>query len=117
MKILTSGLVAMMLLQPALAHAQGNGPKMKPAAPPQGTLFCPPGLAKKNNGCVPPGQLKHRYERGERIRGDYVVIRDPSRYRLEPGYEYWSSEGYVYRVDRQTGKVLNFIGAAAALLE
>ncbi|MEK7266080.1 MAG: hypothetical protein AAB227_08275 [Pseudomonadota bacterium] len=28
---------------------------------------CPPGLAKKNNGCLPPGIAKKRYEVGRRI--------------------------------------------------
>lgn len=28
---------------------------------------CPPGLAKKNNGCLPPGIAKKRYEIGRRI--------------------------------------------------
>jgi hypothetical protein len=26
---------------------------------------CPPGLAKKNNGCLPPGQAKRRYAVGQ----------------------------------------------------
>lgn len=26
---------------------------------------CPPGLAKKNNGCLPPGQAKKIYHRGD----------------------------------------------------
>lgn len=76
---------------------------------------CPPGLAKKHNGCMPPGQAK-KWQRGERIRGDYIVIRDPDRYRLDRRYTYWRSGDYVYRVEPQTGKVLNLIGAVSALL-
>ncbi len=30
---------------------------------------CPPGLAKKNNGCMPPGQAK-KWARGKRLPGD-----------------------------------------------
>ena len=32
---------------------------------------CPPGLAKKNNGCLPPGQAK-QWQRGEPLRREVV---------------------------------------------
>lgn len=32
---------------------------------------CPPGLAKKNNGCMPPGQAK-KWQRGRPLPGDLV---------------------------------------------
>lgn len=41
---------------------------------------CPPGLAKKDPACVPPGQVGKSwtpdrvYIEGDRIRGDYVII-------------------------------------------
>lgn len=41
---------------------------------------CPPGLAKKDPACVPPGQVgkswtpDHIYVEGDRIRGDYLLI-------------------------------------------
>jgi hypothetical protein len=31
---------------------------------------CPPGLAKKNNGCLPPGQAKKRYAVGHPLGAD-----------------------------------------------
>jgi Ni/Co efflux regulator RcnB len=47
-----------------------------------GTQFrsghCPPGLAKKNNGCLPPGQAK-KWQRGHALPGDlrhYDLPRD-----------------------------------------
>ena len=76
------------LATPALAQGHGKGqgqaqPMPAPAPPPHGSVsvsvtigatdqgvirqyygqqatqgFCPPGLAKKNNGCMPPGQAK-----------------------------------------------------------
>ncbi len=85
----------------------------------QANQGCPPGLAKKNNGCRPPGQAKKEtyiWQRGERIDRDYVVIRDPRRYNLDPRYTYWESGDRIYRVDRETGKVLNLIGAIADLM-
>lgn len=35
----------------------------------QGKNGCPPGLAKKNNGCLPPGQAK-KWQAGQRLDGD-----------------------------------------------
>lgn len=41
---------------------------------------CPPGLAKKDPACVPPGQVgkswtaDRLYIEGDRLRGDYVLI-------------------------------------------
>lgn len=46
----------------------------------QGAKDCPPGLAKKNPPCVPPGQVGKSwtpdriYVEGDRIRGSYVLI-------------------------------------------
>ena len=34
---------------------------------------CPPGLAKKNNGCLPPGQAKKRYVVGQPLPRGIVV--------------------------------------------
>jgi Ni/Co efflux regulator RcnB len=38
---------------------------------------CPPGLAKKNNGCMPPGQLK-KWKRGEILPRDVPYFDLPS---------------------------------------
>lgn len=91
-------------------------PKSKNANASAASAGCPPGLAKKNPPCVPPGQAKARYNIGDRIERDYIVIRDPYRYGWENG-TYYRVGDYVYRVDSETRKVLNFIGAAAALLD
>lgn len=89
---------------------------------------CPPGLAKKHNGCRPPGLVRehhedrydedehHRWRRGERITRNYIVLREPARYGLDPRDTYWRADGYVYRVDRKTGEVLALIGLAQSLL-
>jgi Ni/Co efflux regulator RcnB len=39
---------------------------------------CPPGLAKKNNGCLPPGQAKKRYQVGQRLPRDVVYLEAPA---------------------------------------
>lgn len=35
---------------------------------------CPPGLAKKHNGCLPPGQAKKLYTIGQPLRADYWPV-------------------------------------------
>ncbi len=76
---------------------------------------CPPGLAKKNVPCVPPGQAKKLYRNGDFINNDYRWINDPYRYGLNRG-SYVRAGDYVYRVDPETRKVLNLIGAVADIL-
>ena len=77
---------------------------------------CPPGIAKKNNGCLPPGQAKKILGLGDRLEGDYVLIRNPNRFCLNPYSTYSRLGDYVYRVDRETKEVLDLIGAVAAVL-
>ena len=53
---------------------------------------CPPGLAKKHNGCLPPGQAK-KLVRGQRLPADivYYPVQQPVIYHLpppQPGYQY-----------------------------
>ena len=82
-----------------------------------GPATCPPGLAKKNNGCLPPGQAKKIYQRGDHINGDFVFIHNPGQYGLDPDQAYYRFGDDVYRVNRYTKEVIDFIGAAAALLD
>ena len=76
---------------------------------------CPPGLAKKNPPCVPPGQAR-KYGRGDIIYGDYWIVRHPGRYGLDANETYYRVGDYVYRVDRDTREVLDLIGAAVRVL-
>src|SRR5688500_12029692 len=67
---------------------------------------CPPGLAKKGNGCLPPGQAKKLFARGQRIERDWFEgYRIPVAYRSfyadTPDYYYsYDDSGYIYRADR-----------------
>ena len=76
---------------------------------------CPPGLAKKNNGCLPPGQAKKIYGVGDRIAaGEFGAYNLPSAYgdlyqdSLGAYYRY-DENGYIYRVDADTGLVEGLI--------
>ena len=66
---------------------------------------CPPGLAKRNNGCLPPGQER----KIERARYDWLwgSRNDDARYRYD--------DGYLYRLDR-SGSVMGWLPALGGAL-
>ena len=53
---------------------------------------CPPGLAKKNNGCMPPGQAK-KWRKGYRLPSDVVYYEVPSSVSIRLGVP---PEGHKY---------------------
>jgi hypothetical protein len=68
---------------------------------------CPPGLAKKDNGCLPPGQANKLL--GARLQQSFASSLLPYQYRSwyrdDPNYLYRSGDGYIYQVSRSTGIV------------
>jgi hypothetical protein len=72
---------------------------------------CPPGLERRNNGCVPPGQ-ERRWDDDDHDRsgGWYAV---PERYRYQyrdtDRYYYRYRDGYIYQMDRRTNRTVNTI--------
>jgi len=80
---------------------------------------CPPGLAKKNNGCLPPGQARKQFEIGQRYNRNfgnvwgYNQIPDYLRnqYTFDPDDRYYYNQGYLYQVDPQTMLVQQVISA------
>jgi hypothetical protein len=77
---------------------------------------CPPGLAKKHNGCLPPGQAKKRYVVGQRLPAGVVVQPLPPLLvtRLGPaprGYEYAVVDGDVVKLAVGTRLVVDAITA------
>lgn len=115
--------VALLLALPAMAVADRFS---QPRAPQADMILpaaanCPPGLAKKNPPCVPPGQARKsgddHYRIGERLPDSFIILRSPSRYGLDPRYTYYERNGYVVHVDRESRKILNLIGAVADLLQ
>jgi Ni/Co efflux regulator RcnB len=77
---------------------------------------CPPGLAKKNNGCLPPGQAKKRYVVGQPLpQGVHIadLPRDLST-RIGPfpsGYRYGMVDGDVVLISLTTRQVVDIIDA------
>jgi Ni/Co efflux regulator RcnB len=77
---------------------------------------CPPGLAKKHNGCLPPGQAKKRYAVGQRLPGTVVIQPLPPVLvtRLGPppaGYEYAVVDGDILKLAIGTRMVVDAIAA------
>lgn len=56
---------------------------------------CPPGLAKKDNGCLPPGQAKKRYTVGRSLPRGIVVAELPSELSVRIGA---APTGYRYGI-------------------
>lgn len=104
--ILTAALIAVSPLGLSVAIAQ-------PA-----TAQCPPGLAKKNPPCVPPGQIGKSYRIGDTYSGDgYWNGDERRRYglpRLSPGESYYRVGDRFLRVDDDTRLVLELIEVFAA---
>lgn len=77
---------------------------------------CPPGLAKKNNGCLPPGQArKAAAALGSRVdRSWFASNRLPNGYRDlyydTPDYYYrYDNVGNIYRVDSRNNMISGLI--------
>lgn len=73
---------------------------------------CPPGLAKKNNGCQPPGQAK-KWSKGRRLPGDVVYHGLPSdlgiRLNVPAGSKYVRVGADILLIAVATGMVLDAI--------
>jgi hypothetical protein len=126
-KLMIPALALVLAATPALADGKKGHKKHKEAYH-GGQSFCPPGLAKKNPPCVPPGLARqeraedrhddhhHFYRVGDYIHRDYVVLRDPLTYGLDPRGTYWRVGDNLFRVDGQSGRVLATLGLLSALL-
>ena len=80
---------------------------------------CPPGLAKKNNGCMPPGQARKLYRTGQRFPLSYgnrwtynqIPYDLRSQYGFDPNDRYYYGDGYIYRVDPKTRLIEQVVSA------
>ena len=94
-------------------HAQGHG------AHGYGKGGCPPGLAKKNAECMPPGQHKKLFNVGQRLPRGYNAYTSYNRipydlrrqYGLDRDDRYIYRDHYLYRVDPKTMVVEQVLSA------
>jgi hypothetical protein len=75
---------------------------------------CPPGLAKKHNGCLPPGQAKKRYVVGHSLPQGIVVEELPVELSVRigpppPGYRYGILDGDLVKLAVGTSLVVDAI--------
>jgi len=73
---------------------------------------CPPGLARKANGCLPPGQAKKRYVVGRALAPSVVIVGVPSGLRLSvapAGYRYVYVDGDILLIDAASRLVADVI--------
>jgi hypothetical protein len=119
--LILAGAAAFGIAAPALAdpgHGHGHG-KHGTSNYGYGMGNCPPGLAKKNNGCMPPGQAKKLYNVGQRypyasrnLLGYNQLPYDlRSRYAYDPYARYGYDNGYYYQVDPTTMLIRSVLGA------
>lgn len=83
-----------------------------------GSRSCPPGLAKKHNGCLPPGIAKRSFNVGDRWNsnvGQWSYNQIPTdwrnQYNLGADDRYYYRDGYLYGVDPKTRLVESVIQA------
>jgi hypothetical protein len=81
---------------------------------------CPPGLAAKGNGCMPPGQAKKLMGSvlPAAFANSYLPERLRSYYRDDDDYYYRYGDGYAYRVNRDNNLIaalLPLFGGSYAL--
>ena len=74
---------------------------------------CPPGLAKKNNGCMPPGQAK-KWNVGQRLPKSVVYYEVPSAIIIQlpspsPGYRYVRVASDILLIAVGTGLIVDAI--------
>jgi len=83
-----------------------------------GSRSCPPGLARKNNGCLPPGIAKRSFNVGDRWNGsagqwsyNQIPTDWRNQYNLGSDDRYYYRDGYLYGVDPKTRLVETVIQA------
>jgi len=123
--ILLAGAAALGFAAPALAkpgngNGNGHGHNQGYDQPyGYGAGGCPPGLAKKHNGCMPPGQARKLYRSGQRFPRNYgnlwsynqIPYDLRQRYNFDRNDRYYYGDGYVYRVDPKTMLVEQVVSA------
>ncbi|QNM82577.1 hypothetical protein H8M03_11305 [Sphingomonas sabuli] len=84
-----------------------------------GTGNCPPGLAKKNAMCMPPGQFKKLHQIGQRYPNNYgnlwsynqIPVDLRTQYGFNDNYRYYYGDGYLYQVDPRTMLIQQVVNA------
>jgi Ni/Co efflux regulator RcnB len=120
--LIIAGVAALATTAPAYAkpdHAKGHKGHHAKGHVGYGTGGCPPGLAKKNNGCLPPGHAK-RWNIGQALPAGitwYAVPQD-LYVRLTPpptGHRYVYLDGGVLLLNVSTRLVIDAVSINIAI--
>jgi hypothetical protein len=103
--------------KPGKGHGKHGNPHVTGHYVAPGLGACPPGLAKK--GCMPPGQMKNRFNVGQRFDGRYGSLWNYNQipydlrrqYDLERRYRYYYDGGHLYQVDPRTMLIQQVVSA------
>lgn len=87
-------------------HAKGKPPAHAKAAK---AYDCPPGLAKKDPPCIPPGQVK----KGDRIDDRFERLEDLWLDRLGRDGNFYRLGDRVFDVDPDTQEIIEVLGVLA----
>ncbi|AXC49254.1 hypothetical protein DRW48_05760 [Paracoccus suum] len=85
---------------------------------PDSQRFCPPGLAKKEPACIPPGQVD-KIMRTQWDRDRFLPITDYARYGLAPPRDNWGYyvvDNAIVRVDQRSHEILSLVRLMDAIL-
>lgn len=120
-KVLIAAIAALAFASPVLAEKGGHHGNDRGNdrfdKEDYGDRNCPPGLAKKHNGCQPPGQARKAFERGQYLPEGYshytayrdIPFRYRSRIRYGQRYRYIYEENRVYVVDPTTRLIRDIV--------
>ena len=130
--MMISGALTLAIAAPAVAkqghgkgHGQGGHAAMDHSKHGKHQMYgynagkCPPGLAKKNAMCMPPGQFKKMYNVGQRYPSNYgnlwsynqIPLDLRSQYGFNQNHRYYYGDGYLYQVDPRTLLIQRVVNA------
>ena len=88
---------------------------------------CPPGLAKKDPPCIPPGIASQTatdddahgapYDIGEGLPDGYTITLDPKMYAPNDQAQFVREGDEIYRADATTGEVLDEVGVVGKVIK
>jgi Ni/Co efflux regulator RcnB len=114
--------LSLLVAGPAFAQPANKGPRFEDHQhtivrdyyrEASGSKRCPPGLAKKNNGCMPPGQAK-KWQVGQRLPRNLAYSRVPQEIAVQlgtppEGHRYVRIASDILLITQGAGQVIDAI--------
>jgi hypothetical protein len=111
---LLATLALILVAAPTVAENNGKGGQAGKLNAGKGAVGCPPGLAKKDPACIPPGQARKALQQGDFVEGYFIRLPREKWEALDlpdPGDDsiYLQVDNQVLRVARDTYIVLEAV--------